>query len=85
MLANLLNLRIGSKLMLAFAVLILGFALLLFTTLEQFVALQKSEEEQFARRYARVTDVKDLLISINLPRRRCPGAGGKHSRRQRAE
>jgi methyl-accepting chemotaxis protein len=68
MLANLLNLRIGSKLMLAFAALILGFALLLFTTLEQFVALQKSEEEQFARRYARVTDVKDLLISINLQR-----------------
>lgn len=68
MLANLLNLRIGTKLMLAFAVLILGFALLLMSTLEQFVALQKAEEEQFARRYARVSDVKDLLVNINLQR-----------------
>lgn len=68
MLANLLNLRIGTKLMLAFAVLILGFALLLMSTLEQFVALQKAEEEQFSRRYARVSDVKDLLVNINLQR-----------------
>lgn len=68
MLANLLNLRIGTKLMLAFAVLILGFALLLMSTLEQFVALQKAEEEQFARRYARMSDVKDLLVNINLQR-----------------
>jgi methyl-accepting chemotaxis protein len=68
MLANLLNLRIGSKLLLAFAALILGFAALLYSTLEQFVALQAEEEEQFARRYARVTDVKDLLINLNLQR-----------------
>ena len=68
MLANLFDLRIGTKLMLAFAALILGFAVLLLTTLEQFVALQKAEEEQFARRYERVSDVKDLLVNINLQR-----------------
>ncbi|MFI8743810.1 methyl-accepting chemotaxis protein [Pseudomonas sp. NPDC077186] len=68
MLANLLNLRIGSKLMLVFAALILGFAALLYITLERFVALQQQEEEQFSRRYERVSDVKDLLININQQR-----------------
>ncbi|MEO4049015.1 methyl-accepting chemotaxis protein [Pseudomonas sp. CAU 1711] len=68
MLANLLNLRIGSKLMLVFAALILGFAALLYITLERFVALQQQEEQQFTRRYERVSDVKDLLININRQR-----------------
>ncbi|MGH8352981.1 MAG: HAMP domain-containing protein, partial [Pseudomonas sp.] len=64
MIGNIMNLRIGSKLILVFAVLILGFGALLYSTLERFVALQAAEEQQFKRSYARVSDVKELRINI---------------------
>ena len=56
--------RIGSKLLLAFALLILGFGAMLLFSLERFVRLQQSEAQNFTRRYERVVDVKDLLINI---------------------
>ena len=68
MTGNLLNLRIGSKLILAFGILILGCGALLFTTLDSFVRLQEVEDDQFQRRYTRIADVKDLLININHQR-----------------
>ena len=58
------NWRIGSKLLLAFALLILGFGAMLLFSLERFVHLQQSEAQNFTRRYERVVDVKDLLINI---------------------
>jgi len=68
MLGNVMNLRIGSKLILVFGVLILGFGGLLFITLERFASLQEVEQEQFKRRYARISDVKELLLNLNLQR-----------------
>ena len=58
------NWRIGNKLLLAFALLILGFGAMLLFGLERFVRLQQSEGQEFNRRYERVVDVKDLLIGI---------------------
>ncbi|MGB4073934.1 methyl-accepting chemotaxis protein [Pseudomonas sp.] len=68
MLGNVMNLRIGSKLTLAFALLILGFGILLFSTLESFVKLQATEEEQFTRRYTRISDIKELMLNLGAQR-----------------
>ncbi|MDP3814682.1 methyl-accepting chemotaxis protein, partial [Pseudomonas sp.] len=66
--ARVLRFNIGAKLILAFALLILGFGGLLFTTLERFVSLQASEDEQFQRHYQRVSTVKELRINIAAQR-----------------
>ena len=50
MMGNTLRFDIGSKLIVAFAALIIGFGGLIFMTLERFVSLQESEERQFQRR-----------------------------------
>ncbi|MCJ1883936.1 methyl-accepting chemotaxis protein [Pseudomonas sp. LA21] len=68
MLGNVMNLRIGSKLLLAFAALILAFGSLLFFTLESFSDLQATEAAQFKRRYVRISDVKELLLNLTLQR-----------------
>lgn len=68
MLGNLMNLRIGSKLILAFALLTIGFGSLLFATLTRFVALQEEEAALFKRSYARVSDVKELRLAISAQR-----------------
>ncbi|MFZ3203267.1 MAG: methyl-accepting chemotaxis protein [Pseudomonas sp.] len=60
--------NIGSKLIMAFALLILGFGGLLFFTLERFVSLQESEELQFKRNYERLSAVKELRINIAAQR-----------------
>lgn len=65
---RILRFNIGSKLLLAFALLILGFGGLLFTTLERFVELQASEEIQFQRNYERISAVKELRINIAAQR-----------------
>jgi methyl-accepting chemotaxis protein len=57
--------NIGSKLIAAFAVLIIGFGILLFTSLEQFSNLQAIEEEEFQQHYSRVSDVKELRINLS--------------------
>ncbi|WP_028239823.1 methyl-accepting chemotaxis protein [Stutzerimonas azotifigens] len=59
-----LRFNIGSKLMAAFAVLILGFGGLLFATLNRFVSLQEAEEEQFQSHYERVGHVNELRINL---------------------
>ncbi|MET1077661.1 MAG: methyl-accepting chemotaxis protein [Pseudomonas sp.] len=64
MLGTVMNLRIGSKLILAFGVLILGFGSLLFVTLERFVSLQQSEERLFQRSYERISAVKELRLNL---------------------
>ncbi|WP_218575939.1 methyl-accepting chemotaxis protein [Pseudomonas tumuqii] len=63
-----LRFNIGSKLILAFALLILGFGGLLYTTLERFVSLQASEDKQFQRHYQRISAVKELRINIAAQR-----------------
>ncbi|MNF51533.1 Frizzy aggregation protein FrzCD [compost metagenome] len=63
-----LRFNIGSKLIMAFALLILGFGGLLFTTLERFVSLQASEDKQFQRHYQRISAVKELRINIAAQR-----------------
>ena len=68
MLGNLIDLRIGSKLILAFALLTIGFGSLLFATLTRFVALQEEEAALFKRSYARVSDVKELRLTISAQR-----------------
>ncbi|SDG37534.1 Methyl-accepting chemotaxis protein [Pseudomonas benzenivorans] len=68
MMGKVLQFNIGSKLIMAFVVLILGFGGLLFTTLEQFVGLQESEELQFRRNYERISAVKELRINIAAQR-----------------
>ncbi|HUE94628.1 methyl-accepting chemotaxis protein [Pseudomonas sp.] len=65
---RILRFNIGSKLLLAFALLILGFGGLLFTTLERFVELQAREESQFQRNYERISAVKELRINIAAQR-----------------
>lgn len=64
MMTKLADLRIGNKLLLAFALLILGFGAMLLFSLERFVHLQQADAEDFTRRYERVADTKNLLISI---------------------
>ncbi|HLD68985.1 MAG TPA: methyl-accepting chemotaxis protein, partial [Pseudomonas sp.] len=63
-----MNLRIGSKLLLAFTVLIVGAGSLLFTTLERFVNLQHAEEQLFKRSYERISDVKELRLNLAAQR-----------------
>ena len=65
---RLVNLGIGSKLIAAFAALITGFGILLFSSLERFASLQESEERQFQQHYARVSDVKELRLNIAAQR-----------------
>ena len=64
MLGNALRFNIGSKLILTFAVLILGFGSLLFITLERFVSLQEKEKQQFQLHYGWIADAKELRINI---------------------
>ncbi|MEX6504028.1 methyl-accepting chemotaxis protein [Pseudomonas zhanjiangensis] len=63
-----LNLGIGSKLIAAFVVLIVGFGALLFSSLERFASLQDVEEQQFRRHYQRVSEVKELRLNIAAQR-----------------
>ncbi|SFP99522.1 HAMP domain-containing protein, partial [Pseudomonas borbori] len=63
-----LRFNIGSKLIMAFALLILGFGGLLFFTLERFVSLQESEELQFKHNYERLSAAKELRINIAAQR-----------------
>ncbi|MDP3977110.1 MAG: methyl-accepting chemotaxis protein, partial [Pseudomonas sp.] len=63
-----LRFNIGSKLIMAFAVLILGFGGLLFFTLERFVSLQENEERQFKHNYDRLSAAKELRINIAAQR-----------------
>ncbi|WP_313053378.1 methyl-accepting chemotaxis protein [Pseudomonas lopnurensis] len=65
---NLLRFSIGNKLVIAFAVLILGFGGLLFGTLQRFVDLQAAEERQFQRNYELVTQVGQLRINLEQMR-----------------
>jgi methyl-accepting chemotaxis protein len=65
---RLANLSIGSKLLLAFALLITGFAAMLLFSLQRFVQLQEAEAADFTRRYERVNEVKDLVINIQAQR-----------------
>ncbi|MDX1725655.1 MAG: methyl-accepting chemotaxis protein, partial [Pseudomonas sp.] len=65
---NVLRFNIGSKLIMAFALLILGFGGLLFFTLERFVSLQQSEELQFKQNYERLSAAKELRINIAAQR-----------------
>jgi methyl-accepting chemotaxis protein len=64
MMVKLADLRIGNKLLLAFALLILGFGAMLLFSLERFVHLQQADAENFTRRYERVAETKNLLINI---------------------
>ncbi|MFZ3155492.1 methyl-accepting chemotaxis protein [Pseudomonas sp.] len=68
MLGNALRFNIGSKLILTFAVLILGFGSLLFITLERFVSLQENEKQQFQLHYGWISDAKELRINIEAQR-----------------
>lgn len=65
---NLLRFSIGNKLVIAFAVLILGFGGLLFGTLQRFVDLQAAEGQQFQRNYELVTQVSQLRINLEQMR-----------------
>ncbi len=84
---RILRFNIGSKLLLAFALLILGFGGLLFVTLERFVELQTSEEIQFQRNYERISAVKELRINIAAQRSELllainPGSRGELDERE---
>src|SRR3990167_8942033 len=68
MTGNVMSLRIGSKLMLAFGVLILGFGSLLYISLERFVALQQAGALLFQQSYARASDIKELRVNIAAAR-----------------
>ena len=68
MMGNTLRFDIGSKLIVAFAALIIGFGGLIFMTLERFVSLQESEERQFQRHYGWISDAKELRINIEAQR-----------------
>ncbi|WP_219920312.1 methyl-accepting chemotaxis protein [Pseudomonas sp. Q2-TVG4-2] len=59
-----LRFSIGSKLVIVFAILILGFGALLFSTLDRFARLQEAEEQQFQRHYQRVTLVNELRTNL---------------------
>mgnify|MGYP006192115421 CR=1 FL=1 len=87
MMLRILRFNIGGKLLLAFALLILGFGGLLFTTLERFVELQACEETQFQRNYERISAVKELRINIAAQRSELllainPGARGELDERE---
>ncbi|WP_197708591.1 HAMP domain-containing methyl-accepting chemotaxis protein [Pseudomonas sp. LFM046] len=64
MMDKLADLRIGSKLMLAFAVLILGFSGIYYFSLASNAELQQREAEAFRRSYEQLSDVKELRINI---------------------
>ncbi|WPC03183.1 methyl-accepting chemotaxis protein [Pseudomonas benzenivorans] len=68
MLDYIVNLRIGSKLILAFAVLIIAFGTLLFGSLQRFAALQQAEARLFQSSFERVSKVKELRINITAQR-----------------
>ncbi len=87
MMLRILRFNIGGKLLLAFALLILGFGGLLFTTLERFVELQAREEVQFQRNYERISAVKELRINIAAQRSELllaisPGGNGELNERE---
>jgi len=65
---NLLRFSIGNKLVIAFALLILGFGGLLLGTLQRFVDLQAAEGQQFQRNYELVTQVNQLRINLEQMR-----------------
>ncbi|MEX6504026.1 methyl-accepting chemotaxis protein [Pseudomonas zhanjiangensis] len=64
MLGNIANLRIGSKLVMAFALLIVGFGALLFSSLQHFTTLQQTEAQLFQSSFERVARVKELRINV---------------------
>ncbi|HSX91095.1 MAG TPA: MCP four helix bundle domain-containing protein, partial [Pseudomonas sp.] len=68
MMGKTLRFDIGSKLIVAFAALIIGFGSLIFMTLERFVSLQESEERQFQGHYGWISDAKELRINIEAQR-----------------
>nr|WP_298147195.1 methyl-accepting chemotaxis protein [uncultured Pseudomonas sp.] len=68
MMGKTLRFDIGSKLLIAFAALIIGFGSLIFMTLERFVSLQESEELQFEGHFGLISDAKELRINIEAQR-----------------
>jgi methyl-accepting chemotaxis protein len=68
MMGRTLRFDIGSKLIVAFAALIIGFGGLIYMTLERFVSLQESEERQFQKHYGWISDAKELRINIEAQR-----------------
>ena len=68
MMSKTLRFDIGSKLIVAFAALIIGFGSLIFMTLERFVSLQEREERQFQGHYGWISDAKELRINIEAQR-----------------
>ncbi|MEX6504027.1 methyl-accepting chemotaxis protein [Pseudomonas zhanjiangensis] len=68
MLERVANLRIGSKLVIVFAALILGFGALLITSLAHFAELQEAEVKLFQRNFQRISKVKELRINITAQR-----------------
>ncbi|WP_439858598.1 methyl-accepting chemotaxis protein [Pseudomonas sp. MBLB4136] len=64
MFRSIANLSIGSKLVLVFAALILGFAALLLTSLQRFASLQDNQAALFQRSFERVSKVKELRVNI---------------------
>ena len=68
MMGKTLRFDIGSKLIIAFAVLIIGFGSLIFMTLERFANLQEGEERQFQGHYGWISDAKELRINIESQR-----------------
>ncbi|WP_324734379.1 methyl-accepting chemotaxis protein [Pseudomonas paeninsulae] len=68
MIGKTLRFDIGSKLIVAFATLIIGFGSLIFMTLERFVSLQESEARQFQEQYGWISDAKELRINLETQR-----------------
>ncbi|UTW07847.1 methyl-accepting chemotaxis protein [Pseudomonas benzenivorans] len=64
MFRSIANLSIGSKLVLVFAALILGFAALLLSSLQRFASLQENQAALFQRSFERVAKVKELRVNI---------------------
>ena len=64
MLNKLANLRIGSKLIMVFVVLIIAFCTLLISSLQRFATLQETEAALFQHSLERVSRVKELRINI---------------------
>jgi len=68
MMGKIANLRIGSKLLLVFAMLILGFGAMLYFALESFAHLQQGEAQDFQRSYQNVADIKELRANLATSR-----------------
>ncbi|MBS7691343.1 MCP four helix bundle domain-containing protein [Pseudomonas lalucatii] len=68
MLEFIVNLRIGSKLIMAFAALIIGFGALLFGSLQGFADLQQAQAKLLQSSFERLSKVKELRINITAQR-----------------